>query len=159
MMRKTGKVTDVCVSSKKGVSKTPVGAIRLLEDVGVEGDAHAGTPARQVSLLCEESAQELSGSGIDLSAGVFAENLRVEGLAPGDFRLGTLVRLQRGALLEVSQMGKECHKGCAIARQVGRCVMPTEGVFARVVRGGEVRAGDSLEVTADEDTSCRTGDQ
>jgi len=149
-MRKAGIVVEVCTSPEKGTPKSPVGSARLLEDHGVVGDAHAGAQVRQVSLLCEESAQKLRDAGIELTPGIFAENLRVEGLAAEDFRLGSTIRLQRGPILEVSQIGKECHKGCAIAEKVGRCVMPTEGVFARVVCGGEVRAGDALEVETDE---------
>ena len=146
-MRSAGTVVAVCVSERKGTPKSEVGAVRLLEDHGIEGDAHAGTKERQVSLLCEQSAQKLKDAGIELRPGIFAENIRVSGLGIGDFAVGTTVRLERGPVLEVSQIGKECHgKGCAIARLVGRCVMPTEGIFARVIRGGEVRAGDSVEV-------------
>jgi len=149
-MREAGTVVQVCVSERKGTPKTPVGRIRLLEDHGVEGDAHAGTPGRQVSLLCEASAAKLRDTGVELGPGIFAENLRVSGLEPKDFPVGALVRFPRGPVLQVTRIGKPCHSGCAIAREVGRCVMPSEGIFARVVRGGEVWAGDSLEVVGDD---------
>ena len=154
-----GTIVEVCVSARKGTPKTPVGRGRLVAGSGVEGDAHAGATTRQVSLLCQSSADKLRDSSIEVTPGMFAENLTVSGLDAGDFPLGARIRLQRGPVLQVSQIGKECHSGCAIARQVGRCVMPTEGIFARVIRGGEVRAGDSLEVFADEDQGCTAGGQ
>jgi len=149
-MNRRGTVINVCVSAQKGTPKQPVGGIRLMKDHGVEGDAHAGTPQRQVSLLCQESADKLRDGGLVLAPGAFAENLRVSGLERARMMPGTFLRFERGAVLQVTQIGKECHTGCAIARAVGRCVMPTEGIFARVVRGGEVSAGDSLEVLSDE---------
>ena len=148
-MPKSGTVIEVCISRRKGTPKEPVGEGLLVEDSGVEDDAHAGTERRQVSLLCESSADRLRGCGIELTPGIFAENLRVDGLDAGDFPLGATIRLESDAVLEVTQIGKECHSGCAIAEKVGRCVMPTEGIFARVVRGGPVRAGDRIEVSAD----------
>jgi cyclic pyranopterin phosphate synthase len=160
---KVGTVVAVCISREKGTPKDAVGHARLIEGHGVEGDSHAGT-SRQVSLLCQKSADKLSDTGVDLRPGVFAENLRVAGLEAGDFRVGAIIRVG-GAVLEVTEIGKECHSGkggsgkCAIARLTGRCVMPTDGIFARVVRGGEVRAGDSLEVSTDDTQSGRAGDK
>ena len=158
-MSRAGTVVEVCVSDEKGTPKTPVGRVQLIEGYGVDGDAHAGVKVRQVSLLCQSSAEKLRSAGLDVRPGIFAENLTVSGLDAGDFSLGAIVHLERGPVMEVSQIGKECHTGCAIARQVGKCVMPTEGIFARVIRGGEVRAGDALEVMAGEDQGGAAGDQ
>jgi len=155
----SGTVVEVCVSAEKGTPKTPVGRARLVENHGVEGDAHAGAELRQVSLLCLSSAEKLRAEGLDVRPGIFAENLTVSGLDAGEFPLGATIRLQRGPILRVSQIGKECHTGCAIARLVGHCVMPTEGIFARVVRGGEVCAGDALEVNGSEDHGGAAGGQ
>lgn len=147
-MAKQGKVAAVCISRQKGQTKKSVDEARLRPDYGVEGDAHAGT-GRQVSLLCRESADKIRAAGLEIGPGDFAENLLVEGLAPDDFELGVRFRLrdeQTGdqALLEVTQIGKECHEGCAIREAVGDCVMPREGVFARVLRGGAVRPGAAV---------------
>jgi MOSC domain-containing protein YiiM len=144
-MAKRGKVLAVCLSERVGEVKRPVPEGRLVVEHGLEGDAHAGT-GRQVSLLCRESADKVRGQGLDVQPGDFAENLLVEGLGPADFALGTRVRVGGSALLEVMQIGKECHQDCAIRRQIGTCVMPREGVFARVLAAGAVRAGDAVEV-------------
>ena len=141
----------MCLSVRKGVSKKPVEAGQLIEGLGLEGDAHAGTPRRQVSLLCTSSVEKMRAAGLDVGPGDFAENLTVEGCESGDFRLGAVIRLARGPVLEVTQIGKRCHKGCAIRELAGDCVMPREGIFARVVRGGKVAAGDTLEVVSDAD--------
>jgi len=153
-MSKKGHVIAVCVSGRKGVSKRPVAVGRLAEEFGILGDAHAGTPQRQVSLLCLSSIEKMRAMGAEVGPGDFAENLTIDGCDSGDFRVGCVVRLERGPVLEVTQIGKECLSGCAILELLGRCVMPKEGIFARVVRGGEVRAGDWLEVTTHEDQSC-----
>jgi MOSC domain-containing protein YiiM len=150
-MAKRGRIVAVCLSHEKGTSKNPVPSGRLMADFGLEGDAHAGTPSRQVSLLCVESIDKMRAKGVELAPGNFAENLTVEGCAVGDFAPGARIALQQGPLLEVTQIGKECHSGCAIRKLVGDCVMPREGVFARVVKGGDVAPGDTLEVIADGD--------
>jgi len=148
---KTGRVAEVCLSERKGVSKKPVGRGRLVEEVGLEGDAHAGTLGRQVSLLCVSSMRKLRTRDFEPAPGDFAENLTIEGVESGDFEVGAVIRLGRGPVLEVTQIGKQCHAGCAIRDLVGDCVMPREGIFARVVRGGEVAAGDTLEVVGNGD--------
>ena len=107
---------------------------------GLEGDAHAGT-GRQVSLLCQDSIRKIKEMGLEVGPGDFAENLTVAGLTAADFRLGLLVRVlgqdgEESALLQVTQIGKECHADCAIRRQIGDCVMPREGIFARVLKAG-----------------------
>ena len=150
-MAKRGRIVAVCLSPKKGTSKSPVPCGHLRADFGLEGDAHAGTPGRQVSLLCLVSIDKMRAKGIELAPGDFAENLTVEGCAAGDFAPGIRIALQQGPLLEVTQIGKQCHSGCAIRKLVGDCVMPREGVFARVVKGGDVSPGDSFEVIADGD--------
>jgi MOSC domain-containing protein YiiM len=124
--------------------------VNLVVDTGVEGDAHAGAPNRQVSLLCDSSIEAMRNQGARVGPGDFAENFTVTGCTWRDFPVGTRVRLARGPILQVTQIGKECHTGCAIARQVGTCVMPREGIFARVLVGGTVLPGDRLEVLADE---------
>jgi MOSC domain-containing protein YiiM len=142
----------VCISQRKGEKKSPVGHAQAVRDLGLEGDAHAGTD-RQVSLLCMSSIEKIRCQGLVLSAGDFAENITVGGLEAGDFHPGLLIELNGadGPLLQVTQVGKECHTGCAIRQQVGDCVMPREGVFARVLRGGRISAGDTMELVRQDD--------
>jgi len=136
-----GKVIAVCLSTSKGERKTPVAAVELREEHGIVGDAHAGSWHRQVSLLAKESIDKMRALGLDVTTGDFAENLTTEGVDLLALPIGT--RLSVGeAELEVTQIGKECHTRCAIYYQAGDCVMPKEGIFARVLRGGTVRPGD-----------------
>ena len=138
-----GKVVAVCISSSKGERKTPVAAVELREEHGIVGDAHAGPWHRQVSLLARESIDKMRALGLDVTTGDFAENLTTEGVDLLALPIGT--RLSVGAAeLEVTQIGKECHTRCAIYYQAGDCVMPKEGIFARVLRGGIVRPGDKV---------------
>ena len=140
-----GKVIAVCVSGEKGKRKAPGNGGLLREGHGLVGDAHAGEGHRQVSLLALESIRKMQALGLSVGPGDFAENLTTEGVVLADLPVGT--RLSVGeAILEVSQVGKECHERCAIYHQAGDCVMPREGIFARVVRGGQVSAGDSVSV-------------
>ncbi len=120
--------------------------VRLLVEWGVEGDAHAGAWHRQVSLLAMESIKKMQEKGLEVRPGDFAENITTEGLDLLSLPIGTLLRVGSEALLEVTQIGKECHAGCAIFQQVGQCIMPTEGIFARVIKGGKVRPGDLIQV-------------
>jgi MOSC domain-containing protein YiiM len=139
-----GKVVAVCISSSKGERKTPVAAVELREEHGIVGDAHAGPWHRQVSLLARESIDKMRALGLDVTTGDFAENLTTEGVDLLALPIGT--RLSVGAAeLEVTQIGKECHTRCAIYHQAGDCVMPKEGIFARVLRGGIVRPGDEVK--------------
>jgi MOSC domain-containing protein YiiM len=140
-----GTVVAVCLSDRMGEVKKPVASALLVADHGVVGDAHAGSQ-RQVSLLAEESVDRMRGRGIDLVPGIFAENLLVRGLDLTGLKVGTRLRVGSSVVLEITQIGKDCHQGCAIRQQVGDCVMPREGVFARVVIGGEVRNGDEISV-------------
>lgn len=144
-MEPSGKVLAVCISERKGTMKHPVSEVLLRAGHGIEGDAHAGPWHRQVSLLATESVAPMRAVLPDLPAGAFAENILTGGLALKALPIGTRLRVG-GALLEVTQIGKECHKDCAIRQQVGDCVMPREGIFARVLTGGAVRPGDPITI-------------
>ena len=140
-----GRIVAVCMAPAKGMQKTDVGEAILVEDKGMEGDGHFGFQHRQVSLLNAEEAAKIREKVPGLKAGDFAENLLVEGFDLA--RLGVGDRIQVGAaLLEVTQMGKECHSRCAIYEAAGDCIMPRLGVFCRVIRGGTVRSGDELKI-------------
>jgi len=142
------RVIAVCRSDEKGTRKDVVDEVVLREEYGVEGDAHASSAwHRQVSLLAEESIQKMRDTGLDVGPGDFAENLTTEGIHLHSLPLGTRLVVGDGVTLEITQIGKECHTGCAIFQQVGKCIMPREGVFARVIRGGPVRAGDAITRT------------
>ena len=143
----TARVLAVCVSERKGEKKRPVEEIRLKAGHGATGDAHAGPGRRQVSLLANESVDKLRAQGLTLHAGDFAENILTGGVALRALPVGTRLRVG-DALLEVTQIGKECHSGCEIKKKVGMCVMPAEGVFAAVLEDGRVKAGDGIEVIA-----------
>ena len=149
-MSTSARVTAVNISREKGTPKREVPEIRLRLRHGIVGDAHAGDWHRQISLLAQESVNRMRGLGVDLPPGIFAENINTEGICLTALPVGT--RLQIGeAVVEVTQIGKECHSDCAIRRLAGTCVMPTEGIFAIVVQEGTVRKGDPitiLEVTA-----------
>lgn len=143
--KQTGTVVAVCTSAQKGVAKTDVGRCMLIEDFGLQDDAHAGNWHRQVSLLSHEKVEDFRRRGGDVENGAFGENLLVSGIDFAALPVGT--RLRSGdVLLEVTQIGKECHAHCAIYHQVGDCIMPREGVFARVLQGGPIAKGDVLYV-------------
>ena len=144
-MSSNGKVVSVNISAQKGTAKHPVDEI-CLDECGIIGDAHAGTWHRQVSLLSQESIDRFAAAGnVQLAPGAFGENIAFDGIELST--IAVLDRFQIGeAEVEVSQIGKECHgDGCTIYRQVGSCIMPTEGLFCRVVRGGTIRSGDPVE--------------
>ena len=139
------KVLAVCISERKGTVKHPVDEVVMKIDHGIVGDAHAGNWHRQVSLLSDESVAKMREKFPDIPVGAFAENVLTEGLILYKLPVGT--RLQVGeVLLEVTQIGKECHADCAIRQQVGDCVMPREGIFAKVLKEGTVRTGDLVQV-------------
>ncbi len=144
-----GTVIAVCVSGRKGEKKRDAGRALLRPGHGIEGDAHAGDWHRQVSLLADESVDTMRGRGVELGPGDFGENLTVRGIDLKALAIGQRLTVGAAVVLEITQIGKECHDGCAIKRQVGDCVMPREGVFARVIAGGEVRAGDAISVAGD----------
>jgi MOSC domain-containing protein YiiM len=141
------KIIAVCRSDNKGTKKAVIAEGLLSEDYGLVGDAHADCSThRQVSLLAVESIAKMHRLGLALGPGDFAENLTTEGLDLVSLPVGTRLSVGKDVILEVTQIGKECHTGCAIFQQIGKCIMPKEGVFARVVCQGLVRAGDELRV-------------
>ena len=141
------KVIAVCKSREKGTRKKVVAEGVLKEDFGLVGDAHADCCThRQVSLLAMESIDKMRKLGFQVGPGDFAENLTTEGSELVSLPLGTRISIGKEALLEVSQIGKECHAGCAIYQEIGKCIMPREGMFARVIQGGCVRAGDDVRI-------------
>ena len=142
-----GRIIAVCTSANKGERKKNIGTAKLLPGLGLEGDAHAGFEHRQVSLLALESIEKMRALGLDVHPGDFAENLTTEGLELPALPVGTKLKIGE-ALLEVSQIGKVCHAKCAIYYQAGDCVMPKEGIFAVVLRGGQVSVHDEIEVLA-----------
>jgi len=140
-------VVAVCKSKKKGTKKEAVAEGLFKEDYGLIGDAHADCQTnRQVSLLATESIDKMRSRGLNLSPGDFAENITTEGVDLLHLPIGTRILVSDEVILEVTQIGKECHTACAIRRQVGQCIMPKEGVFARVVRGGLVKPGDKVKI-------------
>ena len=140
------KIVAVCTSKAKGERKKDVGQGTLEEGFGLTGDAHGGDWHRQVSLLAMESIEKMRAAGLDVGPGDFAENLTTQGVDLYSLPIGTKLRVGDGALLEITQIGKECHDRCAIYHQAGDCVMPREGVFATVVKGGDVKSGDPVVV-------------
>ena len=140
-------VLAVCKSKERGTRKKPVESGLIKEEFGLVDDAHADcTTHRQISLLAEESIDKMRQMGLKVGPGDFAENLTTKGIDLPALPIGTRLVVGQDVLLEVTQIGKECHTRCAIFQQVGTCVMPLEGVFARVIRGGVVKPGDPIEV-------------
>lgn len=128
---------SINISDRKGIKKRPVDTALLRENYGIEGDAHAGDWHRQVSLLADEAVDTMRGKGAELNHGDFAENLTTSGVPLSDLPVGTVLSVG-DAVLEITQIGKECHQGCAIFRLVGDCVMPRKGIFAKVIKGGRI---------------------
>lgn len=143
---KQGRVLSVNISNKKGEKKHDIGRSILVEQSGLSGDAHAGFQHRQVSLLSEASIRKIRDKGLDVQFGDFAENLTISGIELFTIPLGTRLKVGNDVLLEITQIGKVCHERCHIFHQVGDCVMPREGVFAAVIKGGDVQVGDEVEV-------------
>ena len=139
------EVVSVTISEKKGTIKHEVESIKLIVGHGIEGDAHAGNWHRQISLLAEESIDTMRGHGIELANGVFAENINTVGIDLKTLPIGTVLNVGE-CILKVTQIGKECHNDCEVKKITGKCVMPTEGIFAVVERGGTVRKGDKITV-------------
>ena len=140
------KVLAINISERKGVIKIPVESAEFKVDHGIVGDAHAGDWHRQVSLLGQESIDKMTARGVaDLTAGKFAENLTTEGIVLHELPVGTRLKIGE-TVQEVTQIGKECHHGCAIKAQVGDCIMPREGIFTKVIVPGTVYVGDEIEV-------------
>jgi MOSC domain-containing protein YiiM len=141
-----GKVIAVCISPEKGTRKKDIGRCELVPDFGLQDDAHGGPWHRQVSLLAMESIRKMIEKGLQVGPGDFAENICTEGLDLTQLPIGTQLRIGSASLLEVTQIGKVCHTRCAIFYQAGDCVMPREGIFARVLQGGEIKVGDPIDV-------------
>ena len=135
----------VCTSPAKGTQKQDVGQAVFLEDFGIEGDAHAGKWHRQVSLLSYEKIEEFRRRGAEVAFGAFGENLVVEGIDFKTLPIGTRFRCNEVELV-LTQIGKQCHHGCEIFQKMGDCIMPREGVFTKVEKGGEIKVGDMLEI-------------
>ncbi|MCP4571408.1 MAG: MOSC domain-containing protein [bacterium] len=141
-----GRIEAICVSPAKGTVKTRVESAELRTEHGIVGDAHAGSWHRQVSLLPAESIAKVRDLMPDLADGAFAENLVTSGIALGQVTVGDRVRIGAEVELEITQIGKECHQGCAIRQITGDCIMPREGVFCRVLAGGHVDVGADVNL-------------
>ncbi|GAB4328394.1 MAG: MOSC domain-containing protein [Calditrichia bacterium] len=147
-----GYIEAICISEKKGTVKKQIPRARFIEDFGIEGDAHAGKWHRQVSLLAGESIDRIKEKMPSLAIGAFAENLIVRGIDVLSLRIGDRLRIGENILLEVTQIGKECHNACAIKKTTGDCIMPREGIFTRVLSGGDCAAGAPIELVPQEET-------
>lgn len=148
-MKRIGKVVSINVSERKAVRKKPVSSARVLKDHGIEGDAHADSWHRQVSFLALESIEKMRSKGLQVGPGDFAENVTTSGVDLLSLPIGTRFKIG-DAVFEVTQHGKTCHTRCAIYYQAGDCVMPREGIFARVINDGEITVGDEIYlITAD----------
>jgi MOSC domain-containing protein YiiM len=141
-----GAIIAVCTSKHKGIPKADVRVGYLEEGLGLKGDAHAGDWHRQVSLISIEDIKTMEAKGLDVKPGSFAENLTTQDFDLHAVKVGDRLKIGSSVILEVTQIGKECHTRCAIYNKVGECIMPERGVFAIVVRGGDVSAGDPIEM-------------
>jgi MOSC domain-containing protein YiiM len=141
-----GEVIAVSISDNKGTKKRNVESVELKEDFGIVDDAHAGIGNRQVSLLAEESIEKMREKGLKVGAGDFAENITTQDIDLLSLKIGSRLKIGKEVLLEISQIGKECHTRCNIYYQAGDCVMPKEGIFARVVNGGIIKPKDKIAV-------------
>lgn len=138
-----GKIISVCLSEKKGVQKKSVDEGTFIEDFGIQGDAHAGKWHRQVSLLSHEKVVAFNELGAGVESGAFGENLVVEGYDLRTIPVGTIFKCN-DVVLEITQIGKKCHQGCEIFKKMGDCIMPREGIFAKVLHGGVIKPGDEI---------------
>lgn len=142
------KIVAIATSRKKGTRKTTVQTARLIKEHGLEDDAHAGAWHRQVSFLAAESIARMRATGLDVTFGDFAENVATEGIDWKTMPIGTQLKLGRQAIVEITQIGKECHKKCAIYYQAGDCIMPKEGIFTKVVAAGTIKVDDEIKIIA-----------
>jgi len=138
-------IVSIALSTTKGTRKTPVSSARLIENRGIEGDAHAGDWHRQVSLLAMEDIEIMQTKGADVDVGDFAENIATVGIDLPSLPIGCRLQLGETVVLEITQIGKICHNNCAIYYQAGDCIMPKRGVFARVISGGQISCGDAIQ--------------
>jgi len=143
---KSGTIVSIAVSKKKGTRKAIISRTNVIENHGLENDAHAGDWHRQVSFLSKESIELAKSQGLKVTFGDFAENFVTSGIEWKDQPIGTIVKIGDSVELEITQIGKECHKKCAIYYQAGDCIMPREGIFSRVLKGGNVSEGDPIEI-------------
>jgi len=144
------KIVSIAISKNKGTRKVCTDEAMLVADHGLEDDAHAGPWHRQVSFLASESIARSRERGLEVTFGDFAENIATEGIEWTQIPLGTQLRVGQSAVVEITQIGKVCHKKCAIYYQAGDCIMPREGIFARVIEGGPIRCGDIIAFCGDE---------
>ena len=144
-----GRINAISVSKEKGTQKVNVSKAELKTDFGIIGDAHAGSTHRQVSLLAVESIEEMVAKGAKVSPGNFAENITTEGIDLLLLEVGSKLKLGESTELEITQFGKQCHSRCEIFKQVGDCIMPREGIFAKVIKPGRINVGDAIEVLND----------
>jgi len=144
-----GRIKAISVSKEKGTQKVNVPEAELRADFGIIGDAHSGNWHRQISLLAAESIDKMTAKGAKVSPGDFAENITTEGLNLHELSVGSKLKLGQSVELEITQFGKKCHSRCEIFEQVGDCIMPREGVFARVTRAGAISVGGVIEVIND----------
>ncbi|MBS6645787.1 MAG: MOSC domain-containing protein [Clostridiaceae bacterium] len=140
-----GKIMAICISEKKGTQKSRIETAELITDFGIEKDAHGGKWHRQVSLLSYETIEAFKARGAEVKDGAFGENLVVSGIDLIHLPVGTLLR-SGNVLLEVTQIGKECHSHCEIYKKMGECIMPSNGIFTKVLQGGTLKAGDEINV-------------
>jgi MOSC domain-containing protein YiiM len=140
------KIVSIATSRKKGTQKVTVDEAFLIKEHGLEGDAHAGTWHRQVSFLASEEIDKAREKGLEVTFGDFAENISTTGVDWKNIPVGSRIRLGQNALVEITQIGKECHKRCAIYYKAGDCIMPREGVFGRVLEEGKIRCGDPIRI-------------
>lgn len=140
-----GKILALCISEKKGTLKTEINEANFIEDFGIENDAHAGKWHRQVSLLEFNKIDEFRKKGANVDFGAFGENIVLEGIEPHTLPIGQLIKIG-DVLLEVTQIGKKCHDKCQIYYQVGECIMPKNGIFTKVLKGGKVKVGDECSL-------------
>ncbi|HIE33816.1 MAG TPA: MOSC domain-containing protein [Candidatus Altiarchaeales archaeon] len=140
------EVASINISKRKGERKVPVEKCRVIENFGLDGDAHSGKWHRQVSLLSIESIEKVKSEGLNICPGDFAENITTKGIKIDKIKVGTQIQIGKDVLLEVTQIGKECHDKCEIYKRVGNCVMPQEGIFAKVLKGGIIMSGDKIKI-------------
>lgn len=142
-----GEVVSINISDKKGIKKTPVSEAMVDENIGIRGDAHASDRwHRQISLLAIESIEKMQKMGLNVKPGDFAENITTKGIDLLSLPIGTRLKIGSDVIGEVSQIGKECHSKCAIYYQAGDCVMPKEGIFIRILKGGKIKKGDKINI-------------
>jgi MOSC domain-containing protein YiiM len=143
------KIISIAISKKKGTRKSQIDHATLIQNHGLEGDAHAGSWHRQVSFLASESIEASKKKGCDVTFGDYAENIATSGINWQKVPVGTLIHLGDLAIIRITQIGKECHKRCAIYYLAGDCIMPREGIFGRVIKGGEIHSGDMVRIIRD----------